>query len=66
MVASQPMNRRTRQSRRGFTLVELLVVLAIVAVLTAIIVPMLQASIAASRRAACVSNLRQIGVGIAD
>jgi prepilin-type N-terminal cleavage/methylation domain-containing protein/prepilin-type processing-associated H-X9-DG protein len=59
------MNEPAQHREAAFTLMELLVVLAIIAVLTAIVVPMLRASIAASRRAACVSNLRQIGVGIA-
>ena len=59
------MNRHAQQRGSGFTLIELLVVLAIIAVLTAILLPMIQSSIAASRRAACISNLRQIGAGIA-
>jgi prepilin-type N-terminal cleavage/methylation domain-containing protein/prepilin-type processing-associated H-X9-DG protein len=58
------MNRRTQQRGSGFTLIELLVVIAIIAVLMAILLPMIQAGIAASRRAACISNLRQIGAGI--
>jgi prepilin-type N-terminal cleavage/methylation domain-containing protein/prepilin-type processing-associated H-X9-DG protein len=44
---------------RGFTLVELLVVIAIIAILIALLLPAVQAARAASRKAACSNNLRQ-------
>jgi prepilin-type N-terminal cleavage/methylation domain-containing protein/prepilin-type processing-associated H-X9-DG protein len=44
---------------RGFTLVELLVVIAIIAVLIALLLPAVQAARAASRKAACSNNMRQ-------
>ena len=44
---------------RGFTLVELLVVIAIIAILIALLLPAVQAARAASRKAACANNLRQ-------
>jgi prepilin-type N-terminal cleavage/methylation domain-containing protein len=49
---------------RAFTLVELLVVVAIIALLIGIVVPALSGARAAGRTAASSSNLRQIGVGI--
>jgi prepilin-type N-terminal cleavage/methylation domain-containing protein/prepilin-type processing-associated H-X9-DG protein len=45
----------------GFTLVELLVVITIIAVLAALLLPAVNGMIAKSREAKCVGNLRQIG-----
>ena len=47
----------------GFTLTELLVVLAIVALLAATLLPALAGTKRNSKRAQCLANLRQIGVG---
>jgi prepilin-type N-terminal cleavage/methylation domain-containing protein/prepilin-type processing-associated H-X9-DG protein len=49
---------------RGFTLVELIVVMVIVAVLAAIAVPVGSHVIQSSKAAACVSNLGNIGVAL--
>src|ERR1700729_1702400 len=57
-----PTPNRNRVFTRGFTLIELLVVIAIIAVLIALLLPAVQAAREAARRAACVNNLKQIGL----
>jgi prepilin-type N-terminal cleavage/methylation domain-containing protein/prepilin-type processing-associated H-X9-DG protein len=48
----------------GFTLIELLVVIAIIAILAAILFPVFARARENARRAACQSNLKQIGLGV--
>lgn len=53
-----------RAAVRGFTLVDVLVSIAVVAVLIAILLPALGKVHEASQRVVCASNLRQVGLGV--
>src|SRR5512143_2102541 len=56
---------RTHKNRRAaFTLIEVLVVVAIIALLLAILLPSLAKAREASRAAVCLSNLKQMGMGV--
>src|SRR5579862_9312141 len=52
------------RAAKGFTLTELLVVIAVIAILAALLLPVLSQARDHSRNAACKNHLRQIGVAL--
>jgi prepilin-type N-terminal cleavage/methylation domain-containing protein len=55
--------RKQKMQVKGFTLIELLVVVAIISLLAAILFPVFARARENARRAGCMSNLKQIGLG---
>ena len=63
-MPSTRFRRAVLRGRAAFSLVELLVAIGIIAVLLALLLPLLGAARESARRAACLGNLRQIGLAL--
>lgn len=57
-------SKSSSQMRRGFTIVELFVVIGIIGLLIALLLPVSRTSREAARRAQCQNNLKQMGLGV--
>ncbi len=61
----QDLNKEQKKERKtGFTLIELLVVIAIIAILAAILFPVFARARENARRTSCLSNIKQMGLGM--
>jgi prepilin-type N-terminal cleavage/methylation domain-containing protein/prepilin-type processing-associated H-X9-DG protein len=63
-MEDQAMKRSTRD-RAGFTIIELAVSISIIGILASMLLPALGVAREKARRAACLNNLRQMGLGMA-
>ncbi len=63
MHGSQTHSNKARQSD-AFTLIEMLVVIAIIALLASLIIPAVTGTLARAKKTSAMSNLRQLGIGV--
>ena len=57
-----PLRSDARSARRAFTLIEILVVIAIIGILSAILFPVFSRARESGRAKACMSNMKQLGL----
>ena len=60
------MRTTSKQGRSGFTLIDLLIVIAIIAILAAILMPVFASAREKARQTACMSNSKQIGLAATE
>jgi len=64
MASQNPRSQRAALPVRGFTLIDVLVSLAVIALIVSLLLPSISSVTEAGRRVVCQSNLRQIGTGL--